>query len=139
MKFYLDKKINFHLVLSDESKKIGVEKRRRAANKARALTVSFFAQIRAQGLKIIFRGNSKWLTEVSLLKEKVRKGQKPTNPKNGNILINPMLTREKKEERDGLDNNNDRVKYRQALVDIITKEDYNDQNMPMNQQINTIR
>ena len=47
MKFYLDKKINFHLVLSDESKKIGVEKRRRAANKARALTVSFFAQIRA--------------------------------------------------------------------------------------------
>ena len=50
-----------------------------------------------------------------------------------------MLTREKKEERDGLDNNNDRVKYRQALVDIITKEDYNDQNMPMNQQINTIR
>jgi len=84
-------------------------------------------------------GNSKWLTEVSLLKEKVRKGQKPTNPKNGNILINPMLTREKKEERDGLDNNNDRVKYRQALVDIITKEDYNDQNMPINQQINTIR
>ena len=139
MKFYLDKKINFHLVLTDESKKIGVEKRRRAANKARALTVSFFAQIRAQGLKFILRGNSKWLTEVSLLKEKVRKGQKPTNPKNGNILINPMLTREKKEERDGLDNNNDRVKYRQALVDIITKEDYNDQNMPMNQQINTIR
>ena len=36
------KKINFHLVLSDESKKIGVEKRRRAANKARALTVSIF-------------------------------------------------------------------------------------------------
>merc|ERR1711990_605493 len=104
-------------VLSDESKKS-------------ALKSADVPPIKLEPLP----GNSKWLTEVSLLKEKVRKGQKPTNPKNGNILINPMLTRKKKEERDGLDNNNDRVKYRQALVDIITKEDYNDQNMPINQQ-----
>ena len=86
-------------------------------------------------------GSSKWLTEVSLLKEKVRKGQRVTSrgiDKNG--LVNPLLTREKKEkdESEQLDTNNERVKYRQALVDIISKDEENTTSISHN-QINTIR
>ena len=56
--------------------------------------------------------------------------------KNG--LVNP-LTREKKEKDDSeqLDTNNERVKYRQALVDIISKDEEN--TTISHNQINTIR
>ena len=69
----------------------------------------------------------------------MRKGQKVTSrgiDKNG--LVNP-LTREKKEKDDSeqLDTNNERVKYRQALVDIISKDEEN--TTISHNQINTIR
>merc|ERR1719245_685379 len=85
-------------------------------------------------------GSKKWLTEVSLLKEKVRKGHKVTGrgiDKNG--LTNPLLTRGKKEkeESEKFDTNNERVKYRQALVDIISKDEEN--TTISHNQINTIR
>ena len=69
----------------------------------------------------------------------MRKGQKVTSrgiDKNG--FVNP-LTREKKEKDDSeqLDTNNERVKYRQALVDIISKDEEN--TTISHNQINTIR
>ena len=78
-------------------------------------------------------------TITSLIK--VRKGQRVTSrgiDKNG--LVNPLLTREKKEkdESEQLDTNNERVKYRQALVDIISKDEENTTSISHN-QINTIR
>ena len=72
---------------------------------------------------------------------KVRKGQRVTSrgiDKNG--LVNPLLTREKKEkdnESEQFDTNNERVKYRQALVDIISKDEEN--TTISHNQINTIR
>ena len=71
---------------------------------------------------------------------KVRKGQRVTSrgiDKN-NGLVNPLLTREKKEnESEQFDTNNERVKYRQALVDIISKDEEN--TTISHNQINTIR
>ena len=71
----------------------------------------------------------------------MRKGQRVTSrgiDKNG--LVNPLLTREKKEkdnESEQFDTNNERVKYRQALVDIISKDEEN--TTISHNQINTIR
>ena len=57
--------------------------------------------------------------------------------KNG--LTNPLLARGKKEkeESEKFDTNNERVKYRQALVDIISKDEEN--TTISHNQINTIR
>merc|ERR1712212_495339 len=82
-------------------------------------------------------GSSKWLTEVSLLKEKVRMGEKVTKSGiNRSGLTNPLFTREKKEEADSLNDrdysNNDRVKYREALVNIISKDTDKEQNKALN-------
>ena len=82
-----------------------------------------------------------WARLLSLF-IKVRKGQRVTSrgiDKN-NGLVNPLLTREKKEkdnESEQFDTNNERVKYRQALVDIISKDEEN--TTISHNQINTIR